>query len=288
MVDTCPNCKAHLHAGLRPWHRLCPACSYEGSTLEPGILHQRAGGDLDEAARADALQPLRQRNFQRVAAELRGLVTRGSGAPTLLDVGCAHGWFLAAASGLGFRTFGLEPDPNVVPVGSPPDASIRSGFFPDAIEGHERFDAISFNDVLEHIADIDRAVGACHRHLADGGVLVVNAPDRTGTLYRISKLMARFGMNGTFGRMWQEGFPSPHLHYLDSTWLVALMGRHGFELESSRTLPSVSLHGLYERVSFDGTSSLRAGLLTLAIGASIPLLALLPQDIRVWYFRRHP
>jgi len=46
-------------------------------------------------------------------------------------------------------------------------------------------------------------------------VLVLNLPTSGGSLYRVAKLLCRFGAKGFFERLWQRNLPSPHLHYFD-------------------------------------------------------------------------
>src|SRR5690606_11668960 len=101
-------------------------------------------------------------------------------------------------------------------------------YFPDALAPGERFDAIVFNDVIEHIPDIGRALAACRERLAPGGMLLLNLPSSSGVFYRASKLLRRLGVAGHFERMWQKGLPSPHLHYVDPTNLARLLDRAGF------------------------------------------------------------
>lgn len=286
MVAVCPVCDRSLKVGIREWHRKCDACTYEGSTLRPHILDQAKGGDLDEELRQEGLAGLRQANFRRLSERLRTLVKRDEGSrPKLLDVGCAHGWFLVETSDY-FDPIGIEPEPEVAEATRSRGGVVRTGFFPDVLDGDERFDVISFNDVLEHIPDINGALAACASHLNVDGVLMVNAPSRRGMLYNIAKVLARFGQDGTFGRLWQKGFPSPHVHYLDAQVMTALAQRHGFTLVDHIPLASVVVKGLYARIRFSRQVSVpKAMALTVAMTVLCPLLRVLPPDIETWFFR---
>ena len=147
----------------------------------------------------------------------------------LLDVGCAHGWFIERASSR-FDVTGIEPDAGVAAATRARGLPVRSGFFPDVLGPDECFDVIVFNDVLEHIPDINTTLVACWQHLAPGGCVIVNAPSSRGLLYRLSVLLARTGLGRAFDRMWQLGFPSPHVHYFATTNLVLLAHKAGFEM----------------------------------------------------------
>lgn len=279
----CPACKRSLRVGLHAWHQVCEACTYEGSSLLVDIDTHGHREDLDESLREEGLSDLRQWNFQVLAADLSASVRPTDGRrPRLLDVGCAHGWFLEATAP-NFTVVGIEPDAKVADAAAARGLPVRKGFFPDVLDAEERFDVIVFNDVMEHIPDICSAMDACARHLAPGGRVVVNAPARTGALYRISKLMSRFGLPASFERMWQKGFPSPHVHYLDDESIRAIGGRSSLELVQMRTLPSLSTKGLYARIRYDrNVSAAKAALMTGVLTVASPLLRLLPADIKVW------
>ncbi len=279
---SCPACLAPLKPGLHTWHHVCSACTYEGSSLEVDIDVQGEREVLDEALRQEGLSDLRQNNFSLLAAELASGVTLPGQKPRLLDVGCGHGWFLKATADH-FSSVGIEPDARVAEMASSQGVEVRKGFFPDALESNERFDVISFNDVLEHIPDVAGALGACVRHLKPGGRLVINAPARTGVFYRVAGLMNRLGMPASFERMWQKGFPSPHVHYFDDDSIRVLGRRAGLKLEKVMSLPSLSTRGLYARIRYDrSVSAAKAMMTTAVLAAASPMLRVLPADIKVW------
>lgn len=155
MSPLCPACGGELIAGVFDWHYECRACGYEGTNLKPQINEKFASVEVDELARENGLLALRKRNFWKISSRLRSLFADRppSSKLMLLDVGCAHGWFLEANRDR-FEVFGIEPDSVVADVTLQHGLSLRVGFFPDVLEAHERFDVIAFNDVLEHIPDV--------------------------------------------------------------------------------------------------------------------------------------
>jgi SAM-dependent methyltransferase len=179
---------------------------------------------------------------------------------------------------------GNEPEGDIAAASGVP---VRVGFFPDVLAADERFDLIVFNDVLEHLPDVHAALAACAAHLTPGGWLVVNAPCRRGVFYRTARALAKFGRPAAFDRLWQAGFPSPHVHYFDASTLVALAARHGFAAVAATRLPSVRAQGLMARIRTDrSVAAPRAALVAGAVVAALPVLAVLPPDIRVWAFRK--
>lgn len=281
----CPVCHSETRPGLRPWHVRCSSCSYEGSTLTPTIQDRPDTGDIDEIARERGLGYLREANFKRLSDRL-GQIIRAAGRPRVLDVGCSHGWFIEANRSR-YDVLGIEPDVAVAASASARGLPVRNGYFPDALSADEQFDAIIFNDVLEHIPDVGGILRACFDHLADDGVVVVNAPSSNGVLYKVAAMLARAGINGPFDRLWQLGLPSPHVHYFDQATIQKLAHDHGFVMESAMSLPSVLLSGLYDRIHCSGqVSAAKAAALTMGVAISYPLIQISPPDIEVWFLRK--
>lgn len=287
MALVCPACGAVLRRSRHAWHLVCASCSYEGSDLVPSILDQKPGGELNELARASGLEPLRRENFRRLHARLlRWRSSTGGQRLSLLDVGCAHGWFLEQVR-VDFDPLGLEPDPFIATQTRARGLAVRQGFFPDVLDETERFDVICFNDVLEHIPDVVLTLRHCLNHLRDGGLVVVNAPARTGALYRTAKFLDRLSLSGSFKRMWQVGFPSPHVHYFDRASITRVAARAGFTVIDSITLPSIRVSGLYARIRSDRElARWKALLLAAGIATAYPLLRILPPDIEVWFLAK--
>lgn len=281
--EQCPSCLRMLQEGIQPWHRVCDGCTYEGSVLAVDIDVDGHVEVVDEKMREEGLEHLRQQNFQTLTLDLaRRVSPAGGGRPRLLDVGCAHGWFLEASRAY-FDGLGIEPDARIASIAVSKGLDVRRGFFPDVLDQGETFDLIIFNDVLEHIPDIDSALRACARHLAPGGWVVVNSPSSTGALYRISRLMSSLGMPASFDRMWQKGFPSPHVHYLDDASMAAIARNTGLRISHIRTLPSISSRGLYARIRTDrSVSPAKAAAIAGVLTVAGPVLSIMPADIKVW------
>ena len=155
------------------------------------------------------------------------------GAPrggVLLDIGCGTGNFLAAARDAGYRVTGIELDRNAASF-----ARERLGLervFPLTIaefaEQHaeERFDVVTFFEVLEHQAapvEFLRKVKAC---VQPGGVIAMSVPNR---------------------ERWLTGpdvLDYPPNHFL--RWNAASLGKclngQGFEVLSIREQPAGLAH----------------------------------------------
>jgi len=272
----CPTCNSALVNGVTGWHFVCKGCGYENAELEPIINSNSAHTLIDETARENGLRTLRVKNFNALLDHIKIYKTPGG---RLLEVGCAHGWFLDVASE-SFEVLGIEPDQAVFNAVSQRHPDTRCGYFPDALAEEEKFDIIVFNDVIEHIPGIDSIIRQCHQHLNKDGLLVLNLPNSQGVFYKLSKLLAKISLPGSFERLWQVGLPSPHLHYFNPVNLGHLIAQHGFEPRAQGELPTLALDGLYERISYTGNQGFvtRAFIYT-AVALSLPILKILPSDI---------
>lgn len=121
---------------------------------------------IDHDARIAGFKELRAENNARVLDEIGALIPLEG--KRLLDVGSAHGWFLAEAVRRGMIAEGIEPDEAMVEQSTALGVTVRHGYFPAAMSENERVDVISFNDVLEHIPDVDATLAACAKSLRPG------------------------------------------------------------------------------------------------------------------------
>lgn len=280
MCIVCGNTKA---AGLAGWHATCPVCGYESAAFTVAI-NAHSGPAVDEAEREAGLKALRLENFRTIVARARRHVS--ASRPRLLDVGSAHGWFLETAREQ-FDVLGVEPDAVVGAGAAARGLPVRSGYFPDVLKDGERFDVIVFNDVIEHIPDICRALVACHVRLDEGGILILNLPNSRGFFYRLSKSVARLGWHAPFERLWQKDLPSPHVHYFNHRNLEQLVVGQGFTLLEAAELPSLRAKGLLERLRCAGNvPALSLYAQYVAIMCAIPILRMFPSDIIIGVFRK--
>lgn len=259
----------------------CRRCGFFASRL-PVRINRLAS--IDEASRERGLRRLRLANFSAILDRCRHILPDGA---TILDVGCAHGWFLEAAISRGYNALGVEPDTAMAAKARASGAKVYHGLFPAAVPTNARFAAITFNDVLEHLPDPDAVIAEVRERLGEGGIVVINLPVSEGIIFRLSRVAAKFGYKTPLARMWQVGLPSPHLTYFSSAVLEKLLSRHGFELVESHRLEAISLAGLWNRIRADQqmpwvSSSL---ILCAAIGLKLSM-RWLPSDIRYFIFRK--
>lgn len=281
--NLCPVCNSSMNSTLESWHWVCSNCEYEQADFAPAINETLVHEKIDERFREKGLRSLRIDNFNKLLQS----ITKTSSHSSLLDVGCAHGWFLDAAQQRGFQVLGIEPDINVFKVATQRGLPIRQGFFPDVLDANEKFDVIVFNDVFEHIPDVVAVLNGCSKHLKPEGILVLNLPSSSGLFYKLARVLHKLGINSFFDRLWQKGYPSPHLHYFNPNNLQLLLQSNGFEEVTKGRLATLRLQGLFARISHTGMHSrlMSAAICTLAIFA-VPVLWVMPSDIVYAIFKK--
>ena len=147
--------------------------------------------------------------------------TEEKNEPSLLDIGCAYGPFLAAAAECGFSPYGIEPAEDAVRyVKEVLGFNVWHGFFPDALPENApgQYDVISLWYVIEHFQEPGNILRKIHKLLKDGGVLAFSTPSSSGISGR--KSLRNFLKN------------SPEDHY--TVWNPAsckkILRQHGFLL----------------------------------------------------------
>jgi len=282
-APACPCCGAALSLPRAGFRRDCARCGFACAALPVAIVD--AAPALREHDRAAGLAPLRAANFARVLDRLDACGARPGG--TMLEVGCAHGWFLEAAQRRGYTVLGIEPDAAIGAAAEARGLDVRNGFFPDALPRERRFDVVVFNDVFEHLPDPRAAMAAAAGALAPDGLLAINLPSNRGALYRVAAALRVLGWRGPHDRMWQVGFPSPHLSYFNPDALARLAAATGLREVDRQVLPSLARAGLWRRIRYDaGASWLASAATWCAVGMALPLLRWLPADIGLQVFAR--
>jgi SAM-dependent methyltransferase len=144
---------------------------------------------------------------------------------SLLDIGCGAGNFMAAARAAGFDVTGIDWDSKAIQMGK--EVLGLEKIFPLSIEefaernSGEKFDVVSFFEVLEHQDDPAGFLSQVRRLVKPGGHIALSVPNRN---------------------RWQKGMdvtdlPPNHLTRWNPEVLTAFLRRHGFEIISCREEP---------------------------------------------------
>lgn len=155
---------------------------------------------------------------------------------TILDIGCASGAFLKAASDLGFQGIGLEPSKYLSNLAR---EKYQLEVYASTIESYaarpSNFSAVSYWDVLEHVPDPRKSLEIVKNLLQDDGILILNLP-------MVDTFPARF-----LGRKWPF-YLNVHIYYFDRVTIRKLLDEVGFDVvKIKRYSQSLSLGYVLKR-----------------------------------------
>jgi SAM-dependent methyltransferase len=183
------------------------------------------GGYLDYAAD----EPLHRANARDRLAVIEA--ARAGEPGRLLDVGCAHGFFLDEARRRGWDVTGIE-----IAGAAATYARDRLG-----IEVHDdlellapsrvaAFDVVTLFQVVAHLVDPRAALSRVHELVTPGGLAVVETPNRGSRAARL------------LGRHWHLATPPSIVCMFDPSSLTSLLRSTGFDpIHRQATAKAVSL-----------------------------------------------
>lgn len=172
----------------------------------------------------------------RERPEVADLVPRS--AKRLLDVGCAKGGFGREMALRGVEVWGMEVDEEAARVAAGRLSRVIVGEYPEALPGGEHFDCITFNDVLEHMADPQRALSAAHSHLADGGCVIASIPN-----VRHISVVLPLVLNGRWDYVDAGVLDRTHLRWFTKATMVDLFEQAGYRVEQQDAINFTELGG---------------------------------------------
>lgn len=151
-------------------------------------------------------------------------------AKSVMDIGCAAGWFLDAIKKNKILTVGVDPSPSM-------KGKVRKKhkFYSltadqiDRISGN--FDLISFWNVFEHFSDPHKILEQVSKKLTKSGFLILSVPNQNGFISSLSYSLAKIS-NGKFvfplEELFQTNNPFGHLFHYNQSSLTVLLRKHNF------------------------------------------------------------
>lgn len=148
-------------------------------------------------------------------------------ARRVLDVGCSHGGF---GSGLkssrpSIEVWGIDSDEAAAASAEARLDRFVLGSFPTALPTGERYDCISFLDVLEHFVDPWQTLRDTRALLNDGGCVVASIPNT-----RHFTVSARLFFHGEWTYTPTGLLDETHLRFFTRRSLPELFARGGFKI----------------------------------------------------------
>jgi 2-polyprenyl-3-methyl-5-hydroxy-6-metoxy-1,4-benzoquinol methylase len=123
-----------------------------------------------------------------VATELSFVETLFDAPGSLLDIGAGDGTFIVQAANRGWRCIGVDPAASQdahLPMSGTGTCRLIKGTLGD-LDPTQRFDAVTFWDVIEHLDDPENVLRAAVRFLKEDGVLVIE----TGNYQSVDRIMS--------------------------------------------------------------------------------------------------
>ncbi len=167
------------------------------------------------------------------------LLRHGPSDRRILDVGCGSGTLGARLRARGNVVWGIDAAPDIA---EPASRRLDRFLLADVTDrariaellGDERFDAIVFADVLEHLADPVRALRAYSSFLAPGGIVLVSVPNIAVWNVRLGLLLGRFQYTptGTLDRT--------HLRFFTRANLDRALSEAGLRVERVDVNPGIA------------------------------------------------
>lgn len=212
----------------------CPVCGLVFQDPQPAEQDLARSYYFDAEFTRSLAGPLRQATVDRARQKLplvRSIAGR-SDPGRALDVGCSSGAWLEVAAAAGWAPTGVEVGPSTAEEARRRGLDVRTGTLEQALPelSGERFDLITFWDVLEHLPDPRTELRLARELLAPRGVVAATLPNVDGWYPRLThRLFAR--RTG----VWEYPELPVHVHDFSPGTASALLRRCGLEVVATRT-----------------------------------------------------
>ncbi len=195
----------------------CGDCGFVYLNPRPAGGFEKVSGATVEGLTEKGYRESRAWYYRRILKELEQFRQTGK----LLEVGCASGGFLNAASAAGWEALGVEIADELARVGRERGLDIRTCDVCDADLPAGSFDVAVLNMVIEHVPSPRAVAARVHEAVRLGGAMWLHTPNYASTAIK----MARDGSN----------YPAAHLSCFTPKTLRHLCMDAGFTIKYSRT-----------------------------------------------------
>ena len=246
----------------------CNQCEFLKSNLKPGFGREIEG-----------ISEVRKNNFKRIIKKIKSLDSKDI---KILEIGSGNGFFIEECNKAEIDITGSEADEEqlvllkkkfnkIIHLSLPFDASTNNL--------DNTFDYIIFNDVFEHLQNLELVLSQLKLILNDKGKIVLNLPSSDGLIFKICNLLRKFGITKFYDRLWQKGLSSPHLSYFNSQNLSKFVCKNGYKQIYASSLITVSKNKNFERLNSTIKNKLICHFLSYFLFLFYYFQKILPKDI---------
>lgn len=158
---------------------------------------------------------LRIQNFKRWLKDIKPFLEKEKGS--VLDIGCASGYFLELMRDNGWSVEGIELDPSMQTVLDKKQIPTFPHPF-DEYKTDKKFDLITLFDVIEHLPEVHQTFKKLTDILDEKGIIALITPD-------YNSFQSKF-----FGKNWFQLKPQEHIQYFTPATLQKAIEPHGLEI----------------------------------------------------------
>jgi len=267
-MEVCTICNSDLKK-INNYVFKCKKCSFLKSNLKSGYGREIEG-----------IEELRRKNFKQIIKVLKSIDNLGK--LKILEIGSGNGLFIEECKASSIDISGSEADDEQVSLLKKKFSNIFQISLPlqkvDNIK-FDKYDFIVFNDVFEHLENLDKVINQLNFFLNDNGKILINLPSSDGIVFKFANLLNSIGINNLYDRLWQKSLSSPHLSYFNNSNLKLLFQKHGYDLIYNNYLNTVSNTGNYKRLNSTIKNKIVCYTLTYFINIFFYLQKILPKDI---------
>ena len=158
---------------------------------------------------------------------MRDFINRqGKPGESILEVGCASGYFGSTLQHDGYNVTGVEPTPEAAAEAAKVINEVHACDLNEFFRKHPKrcFDTIVFGDVLEHLTDPENVLKECLEHLSTDGSIVCSIPNVSHISVRALLLEGRWEYKET------GILDSTHLKFFTLESIQELFSDCGYEI----------------------------------------------------------
>ena len=236
-MDNCIICNNQFQK-LNEYVYKCNQCKFLKSNLKPGFGREIEG-----------ISEVRKNNFKRIIKKIKSIGTKNI---KILEIGSGNGFFIEECNKAEIDITGSEADEEQLGLLRKKYNKIIQLSLPFGVSTNNlnnKFDYIIFNDVFEHLENLELVLNQLKSILNDEGKIVLNLPSSDGLIFKTSNLLRKIGITNFYDRLWQKGLSSPHLSYFNSHNLSKFLFKNGYEQIYASSLITVSRNKNFERLN---------------------------------------